>query len=92
MPASRTAALLISAALALPTLAQGHLSFEKQPESNTPPVPTPANAIPSSPPDEVTIGGPAPNIEVEKWIKGEPVTAFGKGIYVVEIFSSLFGR
>ncbi|HET6203234.1 MAG TPA: TlpA disulfide reductase family protein [Planctomycetota bacterium] len=35
------------------------------------------------------VGDPAPAIEVDKWVKGEPVTAFEKGkAYVVEFWAT----
>lgn len=59
----------------------------KQPEA-TPTKP----AAPAAPTATLTVGSPAPAIEVEKFVKGSPVTGFEKGrVYVVEFWATWCG-
>lgn len=42
-----------------------------------------------APAQELTVGSPAPALEVEAWLKGEPVTAFAPGqVYLVEFWAT----
>jgi len=46
-------------------------------------------AVTVAPAQELTIGSPAPALDVEAWLKGEPIAAFAPGrIYLVEFWAT----
>jgi thiol-disulfide isomerase/thioredoxin len=66
---------------------------EAQPDAPKPATPKPAVQPPRQPNEvKLNLGDPAPELKVEKWIKGNPVTGFDKNkTYVVEFWATWCG-
>lgn len=75
---------LLTAAAAAVLCAAGHAPAQ-QPAA-TPPAATPASA------PTLKVGDKAPDLKIEKWIQGDPVTEFQTGhVYVVEFWATWCG-
>ena len=87
-----TTSLILSVALAglAPVAAAQGDSKDKQPEAKQPETPKPVAKGPRQPEEiRLQIGDAAPELKVEKWVKGDPVTTFEKGkVYVVEFWAT----
>src|SRR5690348_2843723 len=80
-PAAFTAAMLVAAA-----------AFAQATPATPAKEAKPAQAEPEKVVQSLTVGDKAPALQVEKWVKGDPITGFEKGkVYVVEFWATWCG-
>src|SRR5207247_336463 len=64
-----------------------------KPDAKQPDAPKPAVKAPRQPAElTLKVGDAAPELKVEKWVKGDPISSFEKGrVYVVEFWATWCG-